>query len=508
MKTTEMAHGKWQMAKVGLCVVALAWLACGAALGSELVRNTTLSDGQQVYASDLHALVDTATVGPAFFNDQQIVTGLASGYDFLVLDPATQLFRRIAAQNVLYGNTNLWLNQLTSITMQSNAIVLFFDPTNGTIRSITLSNLFQTGASYLGVGNLRYADTNGYFLPSWSGAFSGLNTNQPAATVFWDTNGVPYQLSLSNMEAGIAADLGTNFGLPYVYNQLFAPWGWNTNWTGGTNAWGGTNTFPITSLFIGTNTAPTLVDGDTVPVAAAAQGTNTTATLESIYSYLTNKNALPAYTMARIQFCGYPALASAGYITITNDAVAATGLLHVNADVFTLQKPYAVAVITNGSQVQVNEFQTNVLFYAVPTVTNNTWVHVYTNYAAAVTGTNWLAVVSAGTGTANQMLYLTNYTSFNADVIPVVAGPTTVRPGVYEVNFRTPAATKWYYVTGNVMWPDSQANGYPPGTYDYSGMLNLSHDNVVTTNKFRVSVSLTYLDHYNADLVQVLVQPE
>jgi len=263
-----------------------------AAVASEITRGTTLTDGQQLYASDLHNLIDTATVGVGFYNDQQTVAALGTGYYFLILDPATQTYRRITASTAFYGNTNFWLYNVVSSSAPIWGSVLYYDPTNNYLRTISISNLVSGAASSVNVSNLVFGTTNGYKLPNWTGSYSGFQTNNQPQLLTWGTNGQPYQQSLSNLEIAVAADLGTNRSLPFIYNQMFQPWNvYGTNTYGFTNAWGFQNVFPITNLFItnsypsSTNT-PTLTNADTIPIYSTKQGSNTTVSLLALGQFI------------------------------------------------------------------------------------------------------------------------------------------------------------------------------------------------------------------------------
>lgn len=513
--------------KTLLTIIACAFIALSST-ASEIIRGTTLTDGQQLYASDLHSLIDTATIGVQFYNDQQTVPIINGGYYFVALDPANQVFRRVNASIVwasFFGQTNTAIHTPITIVPPFGQIAMF-DPTNNWLGSLTVSNLFASASSNINVSAFSFANTNNaggtnkYVLANYPTVFGGNNavtgTNMPES-LWWGTNGVPYQQSLLTLEQTIAGDNGTNNEVPYYNQWLWSPWAfyggqtniYGTNSSGFpayTNSWGFTTNFPIKSLYLtnsypaSTNT-PELVDADSVPINSTQQQTNTTATLGGIYQYLAAKNTLPPYTSARIQFSGYPAT-----ITISNDAQTASGLVHVATNSFpTAYGPiYAVSVITNGTQVQVAQFTTNSLLYVVPQPTNNAWLHVYSNYVTAVSGTNWCPVVNSGSGTLNQFLYLTNYTSFNADVIQVITPPTTLRVGIYDVYFRTnTAATPFYYVTGSVLHNSATAP-----YAQYSGTIGLAIDNVVTTNLFRLETTYGNNVFANYPLVQVLVNPQ
>jgi hypothetical protein len=494
--------------KTAFTILALALLTFTAA-ANEIIRGTTLTDGQQLYASDLHGLIDNSTISVQFYNDQQTASGLNAGYYFLLLDPANQIYRRMTAQDVLYGNTNIYLN-VVAHSLPSYGYVMFYDPTNNWLSKITASNLVNGLSSAINPALIPYASTNNpggtnkFVIPAWPyPVFNGFNTNFPVTLTVLDTNGVTYRQSLTNFESSVAADFGTNFSLPFTYNQIFQPWlVYGTNTYGFTNSWGSQTNFAITSLYLtnsypaSTNTAE-LVDADALPIASTQQGTNTTATLFAIYQYLAAKNTLPPYTTARVQFSGTPV-----NITISNNANTAFGLVQVASNSFptNIAPPYAVAVVTNATQVQISMFQTNTLFYVVPQATNGSWFHVYSNYTTAISGTGWLPVLNSGAGPTNQFIYLTNYTSFNADVLQVINPPNTIRTAVYDVYFRTNSPVNAnYYISGTAQ-NISGGNGR---------FVDINSDtNMITTNKFRIetyngggSASVSPLVH-----VQVLPQ--
>ena len=103
-------------------------------------------------------------------------------------------------------------------------------------------------------------------------------------------------------------------------------------------------------------------------------------------------------------------------------------------------------------------------------------------------------------GLWSTLLYLTNYTSFNADVIQVITPPTTIRTAVYDVYFRTTSSqTPYYYVTSQSM---------ETGTINNGSIVNFSGDNIITTNKFRIATIRDDGSMINSPLIQVLVNPQ
>ena len=270
------------------------------------------------------------------------------------------------------------------------------------------------------------------------------------------TNGVPYKQSLSNFETTVAGNLGTNLFITYQFAFAFAPWTlYNTN-PSGTNLWGSPTNFPITSLNMFGNPTNTIQDTDTIPINSTLQNTNTTATALALYQYMTNKNAFPPYTFARAQFAG-----AIQTLTISNDADTVNNLISVTANAFIslTNFAYPFTISTNQSQSMWVGIQTNTIYYFIPQASNNVWGHVYANYAVAQTAiaagaapTGFLTISATGSGGyTNRMCYLTNYTSFNADVVPTETGTNTLLTGQYDLWFRTPAATNVYYMTGSLI---------------------------------------------------------
>ena len=265
-----------------------------------------------------------------------------------------------------------------------------------------------------------------------------------------------------------------------------------------TNAWGTSNAFLVTNLWVGTNPVPTLADSDTLPVAVSAQKTNTVVTLAAIAEYVTNRypSALPAYTTARAQFAG-----CAAQVTVSNLADNVNALVRIQTNFFAGGSIYAVSFSTNGINAAIT---TNALYYVVPQVTNNSWLHIYTNYATAAMGTNWLSVASQNVGSGNSLFYLTNFTSFNCDVTQVITPPATIRPGFYDLWFRSSSATPYYYVSGSAM--NETADQYPQ-------TVGLANDNLIGTNRVRLIVRRSDANTsggtaYCSPLIHVLIQPQ
>ena len=296
----------------------------------------------------------------------------------------------------------------------------------------------------------------------------------------------------TNLAAGLAPMLGTNYGVSHVYRQMFSPW--SVFGTAGTNVWGGSSTFAITNLYMGGDaTNAMLAAGDTFPVRSTFQGSNTVASLEAMYQYFTNRNTLPAYTQARIQFGGIPVS-----LQITNtDATANLIMVSGTGGWFATGQVYGVSFMMNPIAAALwTGMTSNTVFFVTPTNSGGRVFRVWSSYAAALTqsATNCVAVATVA-AQKHSMLYLTNYTSFNADAVMLTAGLTT-NTGNYNVFFRTNATSANYYVTAMAL---NTSNGR---------FVSYADDDLKTTNYFRLATYDVGSAFSNARRLEVLVTPE
>jgi hypothetical protein len=509
--TTDFIKATWSKSNPRAfgCVLALFALAYGAS-ASDITTGESFVDGQTVHASDLNAMVNNATINPTFVSGKPIQTVPTAADYFLFYSPASGILERETLQAILSSPlpyTQPFYTVYTNLpsNVSNNVFFPMYDPTNKVMAQISLPYLAPLLSQFVDVSSLDFSNT----LTAYSPLPDPQNTNNQVQFMIWGTNGVPYSLTYSNLLQGVIPVLGTNYLVGYTYNDSFAPWAnygyaYPTN-TGLTNVWGTyTNIFPITNLFFMNNTytttnpVPTLLPADTIPINSGAQHTNTTATLTSIYQFVTNQNpsALPAYTQARVQFGGIPVT-----LSISNTANTAQGLIQVTTNALLLSSQiYCVDVITNGTQVLWTGIAPNTPYYFIPTATNTMWGHVYSNYTDASLLQNNIPIANAGSGTLSQMLYLTNRTSFNADAIQVTTAGS-VNPEIYDVCFRTNAANANYYVTGTSV---------PTGSSGYPTTVQIYTQGTILTNKVRVQASA---QAYNGtetapQLIQILVNPQ
>lgn len=483
-------------------IIALLSLVCGASAG-DLTGGVNFVNGQTVTANTLNNAFSLSTINPFFYYNKPLDNSPLPS-DYIVIYSPTlgaQLYRS-TLQNAVFGNGGAFTTLTPGFPSFTNGADLFrfYSVGNTNVMSITYSNLVLTWRTNFPLVLTPYPYT---FSPNF--------TNNMPSFMTWGTNGVAYSVTFSNLVQVMFPTIATN-EVPYVFQQIFTPWTFIGTNAAFTNAWGYTNVFPITNLFMSPTNIATLTATDSIPIFSNQQGSNTTATIGAIYQYVTNQTGgLPAYTQARVQFSGVPLSITVSNTTSTaNSTILAMTNLSAGftTNFFATNQIYAVNFITNATALWAG-LTTNQVYYVVPTATNavnGEWVHVCSNYTSAqgflATGslTNCIGITASGiSGAGNVMLYLTNYTGFNADAtqVTVPGAPNTTRTGVYDVWFRTPAVNALYYMTGTAF----------PNNNSTATTFGWSIDNLITTNRVRVE-SLNASTFVNAPLIHVLISPQ
>lgn len=502
-------------------LVSLMLLLAVFAFGQEITPggNPLPQDGQRLTAQTLINLVAQAQINPSFYTSQvQHNTNLLTT-DIILLVTSGGVYQQMPGSGII-NNPLSFTVPPNLTTIPPYATLLYYNVSNNTITSITYSNLALAVSSNINVASLVFTATNAgstnilvpILLP-YTNTPNPLSTNDQNQFLTWDTNGLPFSLSFSNFLVAAVPYLGTNLsnsiGLPrYIFTNLFAPWTfYPTNVT--TNAWGYATNFPITNLFFTnaivptnnptTNNLQTLTNSDQIPVLAASQSSSnsTTFTLEALFEYLTNRNTLPAYAVARVQFNGVPLTCNITNVNTTSNFFFATnnGLTALQAVSFQFSSTAGTTLPTTPQIVS------NMVYYAVP-VGNGSNFMLFTNYANAQNLVN--PIVPTGTASVtpgvNVMLYLTNYTAFNADAIQLCTA-SAVKTGFYDMCFRTSVSTPRYYVTGLAQDAANDAN-FP----------NIAVANnpsaFYTTNRLSVFTAEAGVGPLQPPRVSILVQPE
>lgn len=492
-------------------------------MAQQITPGQSFVDGQRITAAQLTALVGNAIINPAFYSGAvQHNTNLLTT-DILLLLTSGGVYQQMPGSGIIQ-NPLFYTSPVNLSTEPGYALHLYYNPSNNTIVSITLSNMVSAISSNLvaqkflyltnlivGATNSLSSNTNQPIAVPYPLTPNPLSTNNQTQFIVYDTNYVPNSFSFSNLLVAEVPYLGTSFsnniGLPgYMFTNLFYSWlTYPTNTT--SNAWGYNTNFPITNLyftnaFLPTNTASisnkqTLTNSDAIPIITASQGSNqpTTFTLGALYQYLTNLNALPAYAIARAQFTGVPAQCNITNVNTTSNYFFATnnGLVNLQAVSFKF------TVSSGTSLPSTPQIVSNVVYY-VQLVGNGSNFMLFTNYSDAV-ATNH-PIVPTGTASTsagqNVLLYLTNFTAFNADAITLCSG-TSVNTGHYDVCFRTPLTTTNYYVTGITRSAVDDNN---------LESLALTFGGSYLSNKVSIVTGLPNLSFNQPTRISILVQPE
>src|ERR1700723_1537477 len=388
----------------------------------------------RITADQLNALVNQATITPFFYINQIPANAQLQPGDTLLVLSSGNTYHKILGSQV-FNNTNMFTTAVVETNVPPYGVFIFYDPTNGWVAQIGFTNLAFQVSSNLVVSNFQFAATNALssnqlvqVLPPSPYTLSPILALQPATTndtnffLTWDTNGIPFYTTFSNIMAAEAPYFGTNIsngvGLtPYEFLFTFKPYNYYTTNTT-TNAWGLNTNFPITSLFFYTNNVtptnpvPTLQASDPTPINSGAQGTNTSVTLGALFQYNTNQYPQPPYTVAREQFNG-----TAAQVPITNvDTInlkffAGTNGIPSN----TVQAISFFFTATTGGRPTtlptVPQVFSNVIYYAVSMATNPNWIQLYTNYFDAFAA-NTNVIKPSGTASVNtndnKMLVISN----------------------------------------------------------------------------------------------------
>jgi len=462
----------------------------------DITPGTTFTANQLVQVADMNNLVGLAKINPYFYTRQPVLSVMPNpSADSIVYIHNSSLYQMpfsSAWQNPSLVSTLPY----GSLNPNTNDSMMYYSSANQALQQVSWTNLIATLTTNINPALISFGNATNYYLTNWPTAFSPLLTNNQPQFLVWGTNGAAYQQSYSNIISSAMPWIGTNLDIPYVNAQIFKPWTvYGTNMVAPyTNAWGATTNFAITNIYMfGNSNVIALNTNDSLPIVSTLQGTNTTATVGAMIQFLQSLNALPNYTQARVQFGG----ATTTYTMVNTNFLAPLNeipLLSGNPFTSNTIKPFSImqlSLLANFGTTVNGSFATNQIYYGIGSRTTANRFLCFTNYTDA---TNYIANVStnaityAGGAfgiTNNTVCIVTNFTSFNCDVVPI--GTQTLygtAAGVYDIWFRTPAASANYYLSGSV--------GYVLNNSSYPGLLNLSYNNgtpLITTNRVRIDIN-------------------
>lgn len=113
-------------------------LTIAACSGADMSRGYNFTDGNRVFASQLHTLVDSATILSGFYNDKTLSTLLDSDDIFLVYSADNSAFRKLTANTAILANTNLITLQVEDTAPATNDFLLSYDTSAGSLKKISL----------------------------------------------------------------------------------------------------------------------------------------------------------------------------------------------------------------------------------------------------------------------------------------------------------------------------------------------------------------------------------
>lgn len=160
---------------LAMAIAAVLFRLAGIAHGADLQRGTTFSDGQRITASDLHDLVDDATIVSGFFVNKSAASSLTGSDLFMVYNAASSSYLKITANAALYQNTAFITGQSEKTAPVTGDFLLLYDTSGTTLKKVQVGSLIlnntnliasqpiinRTNLSYLTVVPVLNNGTNG-----------------------------------------------------------------------------------------------------------------------------------------------------------------------------------------------------------------------------------------------------------------------------------------------------------------------------------------------------------
>lgn len=245
--------------------------------GADIQRGITFTDGQRITASQLHQLIDNATIQNGFIVNKPGATSLESGAVFLIYSPASQELEKITAAAALYNNTDLITSQGEKGAPAANDFLLLYDATGTVLAKTRVGNLWSNNIASLPVVVATNTDLQASIPVLASGTNAAMTLSNlfllfPYSAIF--TN-LPVRTSPTNFDNLLfaASDDGTNYFMRRISlagfftnqvpttaltsNDLVVVYNTSTNGPGGTNPIVASTTLGTLAKFF--NTSSTIV---------------------------------------------------------------------------------------------------------------------------------------------------------------------------------------------------------------------------------------------------------
>lgn len=134
---------------LGLWILLFAALGVTLAYGADIQRGITFTDGQRLTASQLHTLVDNATITTGFIVNKPGATSLESGALFVIYSPASQQLEKVSAATALYNNTALITGLGEKGAPAANDFLLIYDATGTVLAKTMVGNFWSNNIASL-----------------------------------------------------------------------------------------------------------------------------------------------------------------------------------------------------------------------------------------------------------------------------------------------------------------------------------------------------------------------
>jgi hypothetical protein len=251
--------------------------------GSDIQRGITFQDGQRLTASQLHALIDNASITTGFILNKPTATSLESGAYFVIYSPAGQELEKVSASTVLFNNTDIITTQGEKLLPAGNDFLLLYDATGTVLAKVQVANLYSNSVGTLPPIVSTNASLTGTFVPVINGtngimSVSNLFLLFPYTAIFTNLPVRAHPTNFDNLLLA-ASDDGTNFS-----NQRISLAAFFTNMAAATQP---VTTVPTNGTTVSTNLVFVCYQ-ENVTNGGATNGVVVKFTLAQLQRFLTN----------------------------------------------------------------------------------------------------------------------------------------------------------------------------------------------------------------------------
>ena len=457
-------------------MLALLTLMLVQAHGADITRGVTINTSR-LTTSQLHSLIDTATVSTGFYSDagKDLISAVDSTDYFLIYDLSAGLYKKMTLGTLLMNNTGFITTQTEKTNPAYNDYTIIYNASGTALGRVSMTNLlYNTNliATLPNITNLTQSATMKVL-------HGGTNAQIEVTNLLANFSYLTYRVPFTNLAQHITP---TNTDRLLIWDSVV-----------GTNKWTGLSGL-VTNLPTVTTNGPNdwlmvVTNGNVSKMGYGNLVTN-------IYTFVTNNNS-PFETSARAiisQLLPQTATVATPAFDAVNNHLYATNHGFVTGWSVTVQNSTSYAS-------RPTPLNTNTLYFCR---SNNSYtLALYTNKSDALAGNaNSVVITSAGAATT-LICHIKTDSTYNCEVTArSVVGSAANEPGYFQLWFNTPTTSTNYYVQGTA---GQRSDVYAP----YCAIVRSSIA-PVTTNGF------VFAFHYAGNAVmtdtfaraQVMVWPE